>query len=130
MDEGRLGRLIAASAYINWYRAPEYNASAACRGALINQAIHTVDLLRLSVFLQDPACKARSHPRRSAQTARMGRVTTSKFREQRCPNCTTSDSAEWGEGRVCRAKPANTVYKYRIQRQENWVLVLLEVLWN
>src|SRR5437867_1398355 len=51
---GRLGRPILASAYVKWYRAPEYYASAAWRGtlaldgggALINQAIHTVDLLR------------------------------------------------------------------------------------
>ena len=54
IDAGRLGRPILASAYVKWYRAPEYYASAAWRGtlaldgggALINQAIHTVDLLR------------------------------------------------------------------------------------
>jgi predicted dehydrogenase len=54
VDAGRLGRLVMASAYIKWYRSPQYYASAAWRGtlsldgggALINQAIHTVDLLR------------------------------------------------------------------------------------
>src|SRR5437867_4682921 len=54
IDTGRLGRPILASAYVKWYRAPEYYASAAWRGtlaldgggALINQSIHTVDLLR------------------------------------------------------------------------------------
>jgi len=51
---GRLGRPVMAGAHIKWYRSPEYYRSAAWRGtlaldgggALINQAIHTVDLLR------------------------------------------------------------------------------------
>jgi len=53
IDEGRLGRLMIGDAYVKWYRAPEYYAdswhgTAAMDGggALINQAIHTVDLLR------------------------------------------------------------------------------------
>jgi predicted dehydrogenase len=54
VEKNRLGRLIMASAYIKWYRTPEYYASTPWRGtlkgdgggALINQAIHTVDLLR------------------------------------------------------------------------------------
>jgi predicted dehydrogenase len=54
VDEGRLGRLILGDAYVKWYRAPEYYASGSWHGtlaldgggALINQAIHTVDLLR------------------------------------------------------------------------------------
>ncbi len=53
VDSGRLGKPVMASAYIKWYRTPAYYASAAWRGtmaldgggALINQAIHTVDLL-------------------------------------------------------------------------------------
>ncbi len=52
--ENRLGRLVMASAYVKWYRTDEYYASAAWRGtlaldgggALINQAIHTIDLLQ------------------------------------------------------------------------------------
>jgi predicted dehydrogenase len=54
VDEGRLGTLVMASAYVKWYRSDEYYSSAPWRGtlrldgggALINQAIHTVDLLR------------------------------------------------------------------------------------
>jgi len=54
IDAGRFGRQVMASAYIKWYRSPEYYRSASWRGtlaldgggALINQAIHTVDLLR------------------------------------------------------------------------------------
>jgi predicted dehydrogenase len=51
--QGRLGRPVLASAYVKWYRDEAYYASAAWRGtlhmdgggALINQAIHTLDLL-------------------------------------------------------------------------------------
>jgi predicted dehydrogenase len=54
VENGRLGRPILAGAHIKWYRKPEYYAATAWRGtlaldgggALINQAIHTVDLLR------------------------------------------------------------------------------------
>ena len=54
VEAGRLGRLTIASAYVKWYRSAEYYKSASWRGtlaldgggALINQAIHTVDLLR------------------------------------------------------------------------------------
>lgn len=53
IDEGRLGRLMLGDAYVKWYRAPEYYADSwhgtialDGGGALINQAIHTVDLLR------------------------------------------------------------------------------------
>jgi UDP-N-acetyl-2-amino-2-deoxyglucuronate dehydrogenase len=51
--DGRLGRLILASARVKWYRPPEYYAGSQWRGtwaldgggALMNQGIHTVDLL-------------------------------------------------------------------------------------
>lgn len=54
LDAGLLGRLILGDAYVKWYRSPEYYASNAWRGtwnvegggALINQAIHTIDLLQ------------------------------------------------------------------------------------
>lgn len=54
VDEGRLGKLMLGDALVKWYRAPEYYAPGTWRGtlkmdgggALINQAIHTVDLLR------------------------------------------------------------------------------------
>jgi predicted dehydrogenase len=54
LDEGLLGRLILGDAYVKWYRSPAYYQSNAWRGtkaidgggALINQAIHTIDLLQ------------------------------------------------------------------------------------
>lgn len=54
VDEGRLGRLFLGDAYVKWYRAPQYYAKESWHGtlaldgggALINQAIHTVDLLQ------------------------------------------------------------------------------------
>lgn len=54
LDAGMLGQLILGDAYIKWYRSPEYYASADWRGTwsvegggvLINQAIHTIDLLQ------------------------------------------------------------------------------------
>lgn len=55
VQEQRLGKLIAGNAYIKWYRSPEYYQASAWRGtiegdggaALINQGIHTIDLLQL-----------------------------------------------------------------------------------
>ncbi len=54
IESNRLGKPVMASAYVKWYRTDQYYASAAWRGtlaldgggALINQAIHTVDLLQ------------------------------------------------------------------------------------
>ena len=51
--DGRLGRVVLVDARVKWYRAPEYYANAKWRGtqaldgggALMNQGIHTVDLL-------------------------------------------------------------------------------------
>jgi predicted dehydrogenase len=52
LQEGRLGRLLQCDAYVKWYRTDEYYArpvkgswSTEGGGALINQAIHQVDLL-------------------------------------------------------------------------------------
>jgi len=50
---GRLGKLILVSAHVKWYRPPEYYGNSKWRGkwaldgggALMNQGIHTVDLL-------------------------------------------------------------------------------------
>lgn len=50
---GRLGRLVLASGRVKWYRPPEYYAGSRWRGtfaldgggALINQAVHTIDLM-------------------------------------------------------------------------------------
>jgi len=53
IDAGGLGKPILASAQVRWYRPPEYYRNSRWRGtqaldgggALINQSIHTVDLL-------------------------------------------------------------------------------------
>jgi UDP-N-acetyl-2-amino-2-deoxyglucuronate dehydrogenase len=53
LDSGVLGKQILADARVKWYRPPDYYASSRWRGtkaldgggALINQAVHTVDLL-------------------------------------------------------------------------------------
>lgn len=53
VDAGRFGRLTLGDAYVKWWRSQEYYDSGAWRGtwkldgggALMNQAIHTVDLL-------------------------------------------------------------------------------------
>ncbi|MFA6568425.1 MAG: Gfo/Idh/MocA family oxidoreductase [Victivallales bacterium] len=53
VDAGRFGEPVLAAASVRWYRNPEYYASAGWRGtwaldgggALMNQGIHTVDLL-------------------------------------------------------------------------------------
>jgi UDP-N-acetyl-2-amino-2-deoxyglucuronate dehydrogenase len=53
LDAGKLGRPVLASGRVKWYRPPEYYAGSRWRGklaldgggALMNQAIHTVDLL-------------------------------------------------------------------------------------
>ena len=53
IDGGRFGRLTLGDAYVKWYRTQQYYDSGAWRGtwaldgggALMNQAIHSVDLL-------------------------------------------------------------------------------------
>jgi predicted dehydrogenase len=52
MADDRLGRLLAADAYVKWYRSPEYYSRRVKGswlgeggGALINQAIHQLDML-------------------------------------------------------------------------------------
>jgi predicted dehydrogenase len=53
LDKGRFGKLILCDAYVKWYRSQEYYDSGAWRGtkevdgggALMNQAIHAIDLL-------------------------------------------------------------------------------------
>lgn len=54
LSSGLLGRIIQGDAYVKWYRSPEYYKANSWRGtcaiegggALINQAIHTIDLLQ------------------------------------------------------------------------------------
>ena len=52
IEDGRLGKIIQADAYVKWYRSAEYYSrsikgswAGEGGGALINQAIHQVDLL-------------------------------------------------------------------------------------
>lgn len=53
VQEGKLGKLIMGTATVNWYRDPSYYNTSAWKGtlkgdggaALINQGIHTIDLL-------------------------------------------------------------------------------------
>ena len=53
VDSGALGRAILADARVKWYRPPDYYAKSRWRGtwaldgggALINQAVHTLDLM-------------------------------------------------------------------------------------
>jgi UDP-N-acetyl-2-amino-2-deoxyglucuronate dehydrogenase len=53
LDQGLLGKLLFVDAKVKWYRPPEYYANSRWRGtlaldgggALINQGVHTVDLL-------------------------------------------------------------------------------------
>src|SRR5882672_2139247 len=57
VDSGALGRPILADARVKWYRPPDYYAKSRWRGtwaldgggALINQAVHTLDLM-LHIF--------------------------------------------------------------------------------
>ncbi len=54
IESGRLGKPIFIAGHVRWYRPPEYYASSRWRGswaldgggALMNQAIHTVDVLQ------------------------------------------------------------------------------------
>lgn len=54
LEEGRFGRLVLVNAHVLWYRSDAYYASADWRGTwaldgggvLMNQAIHTIDLLQ------------------------------------------------------------------------------------
>ncbi len=70
-DGGRLGRIVSASCYVKWFRDQAYYDSAAWRGtwaldgggALMNQAIHSIDALLHLVgpvrsVLADTACLA------------------------------------------------------------------------
>ena len=53
IGQGRLGKLLECDCYVKWYRSPEYYSRAIKGswqteggGALINQAIHGIDILR------------------------------------------------------------------------------------
>jgi predicted dehydrogenase len=65
VDQGRFGRLTVGDAYVKWYRKQEYYDSGQWRGtweldgggALMNQAIHSVDLL---TWLMGPVAEIRA----------------------------------------------------------------------
>jgi len=53
IEDGRLGQILEADTYVKWYRSPEYYSrpikgswATEGGGALINQAIHQIDVLR------------------------------------------------------------------------------------
>jgi predicted dehydrogenase len=66
VESGRFGRLTLGDAYVKWYRTQQYYDSGAWRGtwaldgggALMNQAIHTVDLL---AWLMGPVVEVQAH---------------------------------------------------------------------
>lgn len=66
VDEGRFGQLTLGDAYVKWFRTQAYYDSGAWRGtwkldgggALMNQAIHSVDLL---LWLMGPAVQVTAH---------------------------------------------------------------------
>lgn len=66
VDQGRFGRLTLGEAYVKWYRTQAYYDSGAWRGtweldgggALMNQAIHSVDLL---TWLLGPVVEISAH---------------------------------------------------------------------
>ncbi len=66
VDEGRFGTLVLGDAYVKWFRTQEYYDSGAWRGtwqldgggALMNQAIHSVDLL---LWLMGPVVDVMAH---------------------------------------------------------------------
>lgn len=66
IDKGRLGRLTLGDAYVKWYRTQQYYDSGAWRGtwsldgggALMNQAIHSVDLL---TWMMGPVAEVTAH---------------------------------------------------------------------
>ena len=67
VQEGRLGRLLLVDARVKWYRPPQYYRDSRWRGtwaldgggALMNQGVHTVDLL-LWLFGDAKIIKART----------------------------------------------------------------------
>lgn len=66
VDKGRFGRLTIGDSYVKWYRTQQYYDSGAWRGtwkldgggALMNQAIHSVDLL---IWLMGPVVEITAH---------------------------------------------------------------------
>lgn len=66
VDKGRLGRMTLGDAYVKWFRTQQYYDSGAWRGtwnldgggALMNQAIHSIDLL---LWFMGPVVEVNAH---------------------------------------------------------------------
>lgn len=64
IEEGRFGRLVMGDAYVKWYRSQDYYSDVKWRsnlissggGAVMNQAIHSVDLLLWFMGKVDAVC--------------------------------------------------------------------------
>jgi len=64
VDEGRFGKLVMGDVYVKWFRKPEYYTDVKWRanllssggGALMNQGIHSVDLLRWCMGKVEAVC--------------------------------------------------------------------------
>ncbi|HEX2861837.1 MAG TPA: Gfo/Idh/MocA family oxidoreductase [Lacunisphaera sp.] len=80
IEAGRFGRLSLCSAYVKWWRAPDYYRASTWRGtaaldgggALINQAIHAIDLLQWLAGRPTrvhAATRTRAHPIEVEDTA-------------------------------------------------------------
>lgn len=80
IDAGRFGRLALCSAYVKWWRAPDYYSTSTWKGtkaldgggALINQAIHGIDLLQWLVGMPSRltgTVRTRVHPIEVEDTA-------------------------------------------------------------
>ena len=73
VEVGRLGRIVLGSAYVKWWRTQAYYDSAAWRGTrkldgggcLMNQGIHTIDLLQ---WFMGPATEVHAFAARRAHT--------------------------------------------------------------
>ncbi len=73
VERGRFGKLSVGDAYVKWFRTQQYYDSGAWRGtwaldgggALMNQAIHSVDLL---IWLMGPVAEISAHTATRAHT--------------------------------------------------------------
>ena len=99
IEQGRFGRLVVGDAIVKWYRTQAYYDSGAWRGtweldgggALMNQAIHSVDLL---TWLMGPVVEVRAG--RDSWPTNESRWKTSPW--PRWP----SPTARWGSSRPAR----------------------------
>ena len=85
LDSGKLGRIFLADCYAKWWREPAYYAGSRWRGrrdleggaVLINQAIHSIDLLQ---WLVGPVCEVAGHVATAVHQIEMEDVAAATFR--------------------------------------------------